>query len=158
MIAGAQMRAGRAALRWSIEDLAEKSGVGVRTIIRLEAADGISPSRTQTLLDIKAALEAEGIEFIGTPEEGPGIRLWLREAHTPYVQRVSWNSPVGKALDRRSGVTRIGAALALAGASGPLLQGKAVQRDHVAAYVLEGSRFSESVGPQGLGLGLDESC
>ena len=60
------MRAGQAAFR-SIEDLAEKSGVGVRTIIRLEAADGIPPSRTQTLLDIKAALEAGGIDFIGRP-------------------------------------------------------------------------------------------
>jgi hypothetical protein len=77
------MRAGRAALRWSIEDLAEKSGIGVRTIIRLEAADGIPPSRTQTLLDIKAALEGGGIEFIGTAEEGPGIRLWPHKAHSP---------------------------------------------------------------------------
>jgi hypothetical protein len=69
------MRAGRAALKWSIEDLAKKSGVGVRTIIRLEAADGIPRSRTHTLLAIKLAMEVAGIEFIGTPEDGPGIRV-----------------------------------------------------------------------------------
>ena len=28
-----------------------------------------------TLLDVKAALEAAGIEFIGTPDDSPGIRL-----------------------------------------------------------------------------------
>jgi hypothetical protein len=27
------------------------------------------------LLDVKAALETAGIEFIGTPDDSPGIRL-----------------------------------------------------------------------------------
>lgn len=26
-------------------------------------------------MDIRAALEAAGIEFVGTPDDGPGIRL-----------------------------------------------------------------------------------
>ena len=47
MIVGAQMRAARAALNWSIEDLAEKSGVSARTIMRFEAVDGVPPGRTQ---------------------------------------------------------------------------------------------------------------
>jgi len=80
MIVGTQMRAARAALNWSIDDLAERSGVSSRTIMRLEAVDGIPPGRTQTLSEIEAALVAGGIEFIGTPEEGPGIRLWPRKA------------------------------------------------------------------------------
>ena len=33
------------------------------------------PSHAATLDKIKAALESAGIEFIGTPEDGPGIRL-----------------------------------------------------------------------------------
>ena len=50
-----------------------------RTIKRYEALDGIPPSRTSSLVDIKAALESAGIEFIGTPEDRPGIRVELRK-------------------------------------------------------------------------------
>lgn len=75
MITGIQIRMARAALRWSIKQLAEFSGVSVPTIFRLEQENGLAPSRTQTLMDIKAAFEAAGIEFIGTPENGPGVRI-----------------------------------------------------------------------------------
>jgi hypothetical protein len=34
MITGVQIRAARAALRWTIKELAEKSGLGLRTIKR----------------------------------------------------------------------------------------------------------------------------
>jgi transcriptional regulator with XRE-family HTH domain len=78
MITGGQIRSGRATLRWSVQQLAEKAGVSIQTIKRFEAAEGVPRSRTQTLLDIKAALEAGGIEFIGTPEDGPGIRARIR--------------------------------------------------------------------------------
>jgi transcriptional regulator with XRE-family HTH domain len=74
MIVGVQIRAARAALRWTIDELAEKSGLGVRTIKRFEASDGIPASRTTTLAELKKTLESAGIEFIGTPEDGPGIR------------------------------------------------------------------------------------
>jgi hypothetical protein len=62
--------------------LADKAGVSIQTIKRFEAAEGIPQSRTQTLLEIKAALEAAGIEFIGTPQDGPGIRLRPRNAES----------------------------------------------------------------------------
>lgn len=75
MITGIQIRAGRAALKLSSVKLAELSGVSLPTIQRLEQTDGIPASRSSTLLDIQKALEASGIEFIGTPEDGPGIRL-----------------------------------------------------------------------------------
>ena len=45
------------------------------TIARLEHVDGLPPSRSSTLLEFQKALEAAGIEFIGTPEDGPGIRM-----------------------------------------------------------------------------------
>jgi transcriptional regulator with XRE-family HTH domain len=79
MISGMQIRSARAALRWTIEELAEKSGLGLRTIKRFEAVDGVPPSRTHTLIEIKVAFEAAGIEFIGTPDDGPGIRVRLRK-------------------------------------------------------------------------------
>ena len=75
MIIAAQIRAARAALGWSAQDLARVSGVGLRTIMRLEANDGVLSGRVSTLLDIKAALEKAGIEFIGTPDDQPGIRI-----------------------------------------------------------------------------------
>jgi hypothetical protein len=41
----------------------------------MEQIDGIAPTRMQTVLDLKRAFEDAGVEFIGTPEDGPGVRL-----------------------------------------------------------------------------------
>jgi len=73
MISGSQIRAARAFLRWSAQDLADRAKVGIQTVKRFEAVDGIPPSRSSTLLEVKAALEAAGIEFIGSPGNNPGI-------------------------------------------------------------------------------------
>ena len=56
--------------------------------MRLEQHDGVPPSRSSTLMDIRAALEAAGIEFVGTPDDGPGIRLRppSRDARRPEPQ------------------------------------------------------------------------
>ena len=75
MLTGTQIRSARGALRWSAEELAERSRVAARTVMRLEQHDGVPPSRSSTLMDIRAALEAAGIEFVGTPDDGPGVRL-----------------------------------------------------------------------------------
>ncbi len=75
MITGAQIRSARAALRISAVALAKLAGVGEQTVKRFEQSDGVPPSRSSTLIVIKRCLEAAGIEFIGTPEDGPGIRL-----------------------------------------------------------------------------------
>lgn len=75
MITGGQIRAARAALRWSVQELADKAGVSTQTIKRFEIVEGIPQSRTQTLLDVKSALEAGGIEFIGTSSDRPGLLI-----------------------------------------------------------------------------------
>src|ERR1022692_1271264 len=75
MITGTQIRSARNALRWTTEQLAKKAGVTARTIKRFEAVDGVPPSRSSTLLDVKAALESAGVEFIGSPTDRPGIRI-----------------------------------------------------------------------------------
>ena len=69
MITGMQIRASRAALRWSAEVLAARAGVGVQTVKRLEAADSVPSGRATTLQDVQSALEAAGIEFIGAPND-----------------------------------------------------------------------------------------
>lgn len=79
MIVGAQIRAARALLNWSADDLATKIGITRQTIQRLEQHDGVPPSRSQTLEETQRTLEAAGVEFIGTPDDKPGVRL-LRSA------------------------------------------------------------------------------
>jgi len=73
MISGSQIRAARGFLRWSIKDLAEKSGISWPTIQRLEQEDGIPNTKAQTLLDVKKALEIAGIDFTGDPDDCPGV-------------------------------------------------------------------------------------
>jgi transcriptional regulator with XRE-family HTH domain len=76
MLTGAQIRGARGILRWSAKELADRAGVGVQTIIRFEAVDLMPPSRSSTLLDVRSALEAAGIEFIDDDgRHGPGVRL-----------------------------------------------------------------------------------
>jgi len=75
VICGTQIRSARAALRWTVSRLSDEAGVGVQTVIRLEAVDAVPPSRSSTLVDVQRAFEAAGIEFIGAPDDGPGIRL-----------------------------------------------------------------------------------
>jgi hypothetical protein len=43
--------------------------------MRFEAVDTVPPSHSSTPLDVQAALEAAGIEFIGSPTDRPGIRF-----------------------------------------------------------------------------------
>lgn len=72
---GSQLRAARNALGWSIETLAEQSGVSVRTIIRYEDIDGVPPSRGGNLEALISTMKNAGIEFIGGPDDRPGIRI-----------------------------------------------------------------------------------
>ena len=78
VISAGQIKAARALLGWSAEDLAYHSGVSWATIQRFEAAEEIPVSRSGTLEKVKAALEAAGIEFIGDPVASPGVRLRRR--------------------------------------------------------------------------------
>ena len=58
-----------------MERLSELSGVSMRTIARYEESDDVPPSRGGNLEGLVTTLEDAGIEFIGTPEDAPGIRL-----------------------------------------------------------------------------------
>lgn len=78
MLTGIQIRSARAALKWSAERLSLEAGVGIQTINRMERTDGIPNSNKSTIKLVKEALESNGIEFIGAPDEGPGIRLFSR--------------------------------------------------------------------------------
>ena len=80
MITGAQVRAAKALIGWSGNDLAKRAGVGLSTIRRIEGCDGLLEAASiKTLQAIQKALELGGVEFIGSPEEGPGVRLKLKK-------------------------------------------------------------------------------
>jgi ribosome-binding protein aMBF1 (putative translation factor) len=69
-----QLRAARAILRWSIEDLSQKTGIGTTTLKRFESGDGVPNGHLRNFETIKGVLEKAGIEFLGSPEEGAGVR------------------------------------------------------------------------------------
>jgi len=51
------------------------AGVTQRTLQRFEVVDDVPSNRSGTLERVRAALEAEGIEFLGDPLKSPGVRL-----------------------------------------------------------------------------------
>ena len=77
MISSSQIRAARALLGWSGNDLANKSGVGITTLRRYELQDGIPSANTNVLMSIKTTFEASGIEFTGDLLVNPGVMLHL---------------------------------------------------------------------------------
>ena len=62
-ITGAQLRAGRALLRWSADELAGKSGVGLATIRRAELIDGETKMTRPNETAVRLTLEAAGVVF-----------------------------------------------------------------------------------------------
>ncbi|WP_370301577.1 helix-turn-helix domain-containing protein [Pseudooceanicola sp.] len=70
-----QVKAARALVAWSQHDLAKHSGVSYPTIARLEKEDGPIGGRSATVVAIRTALEAAGVEFIAENGGGPGVRL-----------------------------------------------------------------------------------
>lgn len=74
MITSDQIRAARALLRWSGKDLAAKTGLGFSTLMRLETLEGVPGAQAKTLEAIQKTFEEAGIEFIGTPDSGAGVR------------------------------------------------------------------------------------
>ena len=75
MITSGQIKAARALLGITAANLAELAGVGFTTIIRMESSEGIPSGQVKTLNAVQNALEAAGIEFIGTPESEAGVRF-----------------------------------------------------------------------------------
>jgi len=68
------MRAARAMLDWSREQLSKEAGVGISALMRLESAEGVPSGNIKTFESVQRAFEKAGIEFIGAPERGAGVR------------------------------------------------------------------------------------
>ncbi|MGR4929872.1 helix-turn-helix domain-containing protein [Bradyrhizobium sp. CAR08] len=78
-----QIKAARALLGWSQDDLARTAEVSIPTIKRLEALDGLLGGRTQTAENIVLALTSAGIEFIDENGGGRGVRLRKAASEKP---------------------------------------------------------------------------
>jgi hypothetical protein len=70
-----QIRAGRALIRWTAEDLARESALAVTTIRRAELTENQTSLTAANDLAIRRALESAGVEFIDEDGGGPGVRL-----------------------------------------------------------------------------------
>lgn len=65
----------RGYLRWSVQELAQRAGVGISTVQRMEAQDGIPSASTKNLGAVQKALEDGGVVFLPENGGGPGVRL-----------------------------------------------------------------------------------
>ena len=74
---GEQIRAARSMLGLRVSDLAEAAGVSVPTVQRMDATKGPVAGRHGTVVAIREALEAQGIQFLhaGGFAGGPGVSL-----------------------------------------------------------------------------------
>lgn len=79
MITAAQMRAARALAGIDQKTLAEKAGVSLPTIQRMEASEGVVRGVVDTLMKVIQAIEEAGVELIGENQassgRGRGVRL-----------------------------------------------------------------------------------
>ena len=70
-----QIRAARAMIRWTAEDLARRADLGVATIRRAEAVDGLPRMTVSNLAAVLRTLEGAGIEFIFKEDGALGVCL-----------------------------------------------------------------------------------
>ncbi len=82
MITSQQMRAARALLGIDQRELAQRAGLSLPTIQRMEASDGQVRGVIDTLVKIIAALENSGIELIGENASSIGIGRGVRLRET----------------------------------------------------------------------------
>jgi DNA-binding XRE family transcriptional regulator len=72
-VTSAQLRMARAALNWTVRDLAEAAGLHRNTITNIEV--GRYAGDQKTLETIEVVLRRAGVEFIDENGGGPGVRL-----------------------------------------------------------------------------------
>lgn len=74
-LTGIQIRMARAALRWSLHDLADRAGISRATAQRMEMDDDKPNANASSVMAVQTALEAAGCAFKdGGWNVGPAIR------------------------------------------------------------------------------------
>src|SRR5439155_18608782 len=97
MITAAQIRASRALLAMDQRTLADRAGLSLPTIQRMEASEGVVRGTIDSLMKVVGALEGAGVELIGegTPSPGGGRGVRLRASSNPNGR----TQPAGAARD-----------------------------------------------------------
>jgi transcriptional regulator with XRE-family HTH domain len=67
-------------VRWEQRELAERSGVSLPTIKRLEARPGLLNAHRPTVLALERALEARGVAFV-TTNAVQGVTVRWQDSH-----------------------------------------------------------------------------
>ena len=89
MLSSAQLRAARALVGLDQRQLAERAGLSVPTIQRMEASDGVIRGNVDSLMKIVAALDQAGVELIA---EGAASTSGSRGVRLKSPTRESANS------------------------------------------------------------------
>ena len=74
MLVSHQIRAARGFLHWSARVLAERAGVSISTVQRMERGGGPVTSDTESMRRVQHVLERAGVEFLAD-DHGLGVRL-----------------------------------------------------------------------------------
>jgi hypothetical protein len=79
MISSSQLKAARALIGIDQKGLAERAGLSLPTIQRMESSDDIVRSNVESAMKVMSALESLGVELIGPGQVsqygGRGVRL-----------------------------------------------------------------------------------
>src|SRR6266568_4058606 len=100
-VTSAQIRMARAALDWTVRDLAKAAGLHRNTITNIERGRGGDPT---TLAVIKAILTKAGVQFTEENGDSPGVRL-LNRAQNTHIKTVSHDTRADKANRERATLT-----------------------------------------------------
>ncbi len=79
MIDGRQIRAARAMLGWSREELLDASRISMSALLRMEG--NLADSRSSTLNKVVKALSLAGIEFVTRDDGAIGVILKAKQAN-----------------------------------------------------------------------------
>ena len=80
-VTSAQLRMARAALNWTVRDLAQAAGLHRNTVTNIEVGRYTGDPKSLELLE--AILKKAGIDFIDENGGGPGVRLRKRPRAKP---------------------------------------------------------------------------
>lgn len=86
MITASQLRAARALVNIDQRQLAERAGLSLPTIQRMEASDGVIRGNVDSLTKLIAALDTFGIELIGDNAVSQGGGRGVRYKYPPQKQ------------------------------------------------------------------------